>query len=239
MAFPRGEDLKNATVSFRIPPMDALKNSSACSTLLLRGFSVNFVNMLFPACFNCLQKCYYVPYSLLFISNIFLGNQILILHCAFFYVTCGGFRSSGAPSSDVAAEWSRSPVSSLGLLPCFHVFFLSSLSLLTSCHSLWILFPAVLLLWGFVLERTSVWWVLNIRGAQTPRPFQIWPLTTSGVCEEVNTVLRWTSGEDKEHLRCSLDAGCFSACSPFSTGVAAIKSLICGWFVLTLFPSHF
>lgn len=111
MAFPRGEDFKNTAITtFRTPSTDALKNSSACSSsLLLRGCSFNFVNMLFPACFNCSQKCYYVPYSLLSISNIFLWNQILILHCAgfFFYVKWGGFRGSGAPSSADSAERSR------------------------------------------------------------------------------------------------------------------------------------
>lgn len=85
MAFPRGGDFKNTAITFRIASTDSLKNSSACSfSLLLRGCSFNFVNKLFPACFNCSQKCYYVPYSLLSISNIFLWNQILILHCAFF-----------------------------------------------------------------------------------------------------------------------------------------------------------
>lgn len=73
MAFPRGEDFLNTAITFRIPSRAALENSSACSSsLLLRGCSFNFVNMLFPACFNCSQKCYYVPYpSFLFLTSFY------------------------------------------------------------------------------------------------------------------------------------------------------------------------
>lgn len=140
--------------------------------------------MLFPACFNCSQKCYYVPYSLLSISNIFLWNQILILHSAF-------FTRNGVVS--VAQERPLLPtlqnvhgaLSSHHLLtPAFMGF--SSLSLLTSCHSLWILFPAVPLLWGFVLKHTFVQWVLNIREVQTPRCLR------SGHSPLAESAKRWT-----------------------------------------------
>lgn len=100
MAFSRGGDLKNHCFL-----QDPFHRRIPQPAPLLRGCSFNFVNMLFPACINCLQKCYYVPYSLLFISNIFLWNQILILHCAFLY-EMRGFCGSGAPSSAVSAECS-------------------------------------------------------------------------------------------------------------------------------------
>lgn len=95
------------------------------------------------------------------------------------------FCGSGAPSSAVSANvHSSSSLTTSPHLPCFHELFF----LLRLCWP-----PATLVgsyaqqffhsLRGFVLECTFVWWVLNIRGAQTHRPFQICLPAASQVCK--------------------------------------------------------